>query len=290
MVENFVYNPDNDFLLLNSDKGVRNFLRDEVVLFSDVLNKINRYGLSQERSIIISQKAIYNLKKKELKRRIEIHNIKGISCARDSDEFVIHCIDMEYDYHFSSNRMKKIIQFMNIAYTEICGKEVPLCICELKSLSGLVTLKTEKKKDITFSRMPEVGLVSAHEFLFGTVYRGRTSTVATTKNLLESAYEDFKIVKIIGRGAFSKIALAEHKHSGIDYVLKCIRKDIILNNLLVEHIKNEIFIFENVKSNFIVQGLHKFSTNDRLYIVLPFIRGGDLFYLLKQKRTFDEDM
>lgn len=289
MVENFVYNPDNDFLLLNSDKNIRNFLRDEVILFSDVLNKINRYGLSQERSIIISQKAIYNLKKKELKRRIEIHNIKGISCAKDNDEFVIHCIDMEYDYHFSSSRMKKIIQFMNIAYTELCSKEVPLCICDLKSMSSLVTLKTEKKKDITFSRMPEVGLVSAHEYLFGTTYR-RTSVVTTSKSLNESTYEDFKAIKIIGRGAFSKITLVEHKHSGNDYVLKCIRKDIVVNSFLVEHLKNEIFVFENVKSNFIVQGLHKFSTNDRLYIVLPFIRGGDLYNLLKQKKTFDEDM
>ena len=37
---------------------------DEALLFTDKINKINRYGLTQERNILITDKAIYNLKKK----------------------------------------------------------------------------------------------------------------------------------------------------------------------------------------------------------------------------------
>lgn len=38
----------------------------EKVLFSDKLYKINTYGFSQERNILITNKALYNLKKKSI--------------------------------------------------------------------------------------------------------------------------------------------------------------------------------------------------------------------------------
>jgi hypothetical protein len=36
----------------------------EILLFSDKIIKINRYNMSQERNIVITNKGIYNLKKK----------------------------------------------------------------------------------------------------------------------------------------------------------------------------------------------------------------------------------
>jgi hypothetical protein len=39
-------------------------IKNEKLLFTDKINKINRYGLTQERNIIITENAIYNLKKK----------------------------------------------------------------------------------------------------------------------------------------------------------------------------------------------------------------------------------
>ena len=37
---------------------------DEQILFSGKIIKINRYGFNQERNILITDKSIYNLKKK----------------------------------------------------------------------------------------------------------------------------------------------------------------------------------------------------------------------------------
>ena len=53
-----------DYLQFSEEKSLSKIIGNEKVLFTDKINKINRYGLSQERNIIITNKAIYNLKKK----------------------------------------------------------------------------------------------------------------------------------------------------------------------------------------------------------------------------------
>ena len=53
-----------DHLNFKNEKTLKSIIGDEELLFSDKLIKINRYGLSQERNILITNKAIYNLKKK----------------------------------------------------------------------------------------------------------------------------------------------------------------------------------------------------------------------------------
>lgn len=46
------------------DKGGGTFLIVETILFCDKMWKFNRYDWKQERNFIITNKAIYNLKKK----------------------------------------------------------------------------------------------------------------------------------------------------------------------------------------------------------------------------------
>ncbi len=53
-----------DYLNFAKEKSLSKIINDEEVLFTDKINKINRYGLTQERNILITDKAIYNLKKK----------------------------------------------------------------------------------------------------------------------------------------------------------------------------------------------------------------------------------
>ena len=53
-----------DYLQFAEEKSLTKIIKDEKVLFTDKINKINRYCLTQERNILITNKAIYNLKKK----------------------------------------------------------------------------------------------------------------------------------------------------------------------------------------------------------------------------------
>ena len=53
-----------DYLNFGKEQSLSKIIKNEKLWFTDKINKINRYGLTQERNIIITENAIYNLKKK----------------------------------------------------------------------------------------------------------------------------------------------------------------------------------------------------------------------------------
>lgn len=276
------YIPENDTLNLNADKSVRKFIREEIVLFSDVVDKVNKYGMKQQRTLLLTDKGMYNLKGKELKRRIDYKEIKGVSVTKDTDEFVIHCIDLEYDYYFFSQKRKKILQLLDIAYYDKFKKYLPLCALDVKSLNDYVTTKVEKKKDINFTRMPDSGLISINDYVLGGGFTSETRKRAFSK---VTKLDDYKKIKLIGKGTYSKVYLVEYTNVANlleYYAMKVIRKDIILENNLMESLKSEICILKKVENPFIINIIAHFQTEDRLSYVLPFMRGGDLFQFLKK--------
>ena len=60
--------------------------------------------------MLLTDKAIYNLKKLSLKRLIDYKTIIGMTLSWQSNEFVIHCEDIDYDYHYISSRKKMIVE------------------------------------------------------------------------------------------------------------------------------------------------------------------------------------
>jgi len=96
----------SDYLgFANDPEILKMFEPDEKLLLSDKIEKFNPFGWKQERNIIVTNKYIYNLKKKSLKRRISLLNVAAttVSENRESLEFVIH-VPSEYDYRYTSAR------------------------------------------------------------------------------------------------------------------------------------------------------------------------------------------
>ena len=75
------------------------------MLFSDKIKKVNMYEWTQDRSIVITNEKIYNLKKLKVKRAIPIAKLGGISKTTQGtrSEFTLH-IPSEYDYRFLSDK------------------------------------------------------------------------------------------------------------------------------------------------------------------------------------------
>ena len=53
-----------DYLNLKIDSNLNKIIGNEEILFTDKIKKINKFGFTQERNIIITSQAIYNFKKK----------------------------------------------------------------------------------------------------------------------------------------------------------------------------------------------------------------------------------
>ena len=116
-----------DFLNFEKDNYIKtNITKDEEIQFSDKITKINKSGWKQGRYLLITDKAIYNLKSKTLKRRIVYKTVMGLTLAKQSEEFVIHCEDNDYDYHYIYSNRPLIVELISKNYQIVKNEELKL--------------------------------------------------------------------------------------------------------------------------------------------------------------------
>ena len=100
--------------------------------------------------------------------------------------------------------------------------------------------------------------------------------VASRKSILVKL-EDFKLITVLGRGTFGKVYLAELKMNAQLYAIKSIRKDVLLEFDQVNNTKLEKDILFSCDHPFLVGMDYLFQSQLRLYFVMPFVRGGELY-------------
>ena len=287
-----------DFLNFSKDHYIKtNVTREEQIHFSDKIIKINKFGFKQERNIIITDKAIYNLKKTALKRRIDLKLIRGVTVSKTNDEFVIHCNDEEYDYQYISSKKKTIVEIIAKYYYNIMGEDLKLFELNVNSLTTFVTSKKDKKREKRNSRMPLTNSISIGEYIYGTkskpTIQKRQSAVKKTGKIVTNTkveMDDFEIIKTIGRGSVGKILLVKYKNTGDYYTIKSMRKDQLLSENIIDNILSEKNILSDGQCEFLLTLSFFFQSPERIYFVTPFMKGGDLYHKLKTEGYLTEDL
>ncbi|KAK9765072.1 hypothetical protein K7432_006898 [Basidiobolus ranarum] len=103
--------------------------------------------------------------------------------------------------------------------------------------------------------------------------------------------EDFEPLKVIGRGAYGKVLLVRQKATGRYFAMKVLKKaSIVVHTKNTEYTKTERTILEEVSHPFIVKLFYAFQTNSKLYLILDYVAGGELFTHMAHERMFDEDV
>jgi len=109
--------------------------------------------------------------------------------------------------------------------------------------------------------------------------------------------DDFEMVKVIGRGGFGKVYMVRKRSNGKIYAMKVLSKDQIASKNLNLKTRGkpgiidtlvEREIMETIKSPFIVTLYYAFQTPEKLYFIMDFLNGGELFYHLRKEQRFDE--
>jgi len=100
---------------------------------------------------------------------------------------------------------------------------------------------------------------------------------------------DFELLKVIGKGSFGKVTLVKYKKTEKLYAMKVLSKPNIVKRKQVEHTRTERRVLGYVQHPFIVSLKFAFQTSDKLYFVLDYCPGGELFYWLTRKKTFKEE-
>ncbi|KAJ3862422.1 MAG: kinase-like domain-containing protein [Lentinula lateritia] len=102
--------------------------------------------------------------------------------------------------------------------------------------------------------------------------------------------EAFDLLKVIGKGSFGKVMQVRKKDTQRIYALKTIRKAHIAQRPgEITHILAERTVLALVNSPFIVPLKFSFQNPDKLYLVMSFVNGGELFYHLQREGKFDQD-
>ena len=99
--------------------------------------------------------------------------------------------------------------------------------------------------------------------------------------------DDFELLKVIGKGSFGKVMQVRKKDTHRIYALKTIRKAKIISRAEVTHTLAERSVLAQINNPFIVPLKFTFQSTEKLYFVLAFVNGGELFYHLSKEGRFD---
>ena len=110
------------------------------------------------------------------------------------------------------------------------------------------------------------------------------------KTIKEVKLEDFKILKVIGRGSFGKVCLVEYIPTKEIFAMKSLKKDLLIEEDQIESTILEKEILQKIDHPFLCSLIFCFQSEDRIFFVMPFLSGGELFQHLKKFKRFSEKM
>jgi 5'-AMP-activated protein kinase catalytic alpha subunit len=99
----------------------------------------------------------------------------------------------------------------------------------------------------------------------------------------------YEIGKQLGQGTFAKVYYARSLENGQAVAIKMINKNKVMKVGLVEQIKREISVMRLVKHPNVLQLFEVMATKSRIYFVLEYAKGGELFNKIAKEGKLSED-
>ena len=123
----------------------------------------------------------------------------------------------------------------------------------------------------------------------------RSSTVAEAPLSQEISLSDFEIMAVLGRGGYGKVLQVklndEKNNAGTDkvYAMKAIKREAVSDGESKKRLILERLILTEANHPFITSLEYAFHTSTKLYMVMEFVAGGDLFTHIHCVRGFREE-
>jgi serine/threonine protein kinase len=154
------------------------------------------------------------------------------------------------------------------------------------SMSGLDSDRSDS--DRTEMESYEINLVED----FSMDAASKNSTMLTSGMSRKMTAEDFEPLMCLGKGSYGTVLLVRQRATGRLFAQKQFKKaSITVHKKLIEQTKTERNILESVNRHpFIVNLYYAFQDHEKLYLILEYAQGGELFHHLAAERMFSEDV
>lgn len=115
------------------------------------------------------------------------------------------------------------------------------------------------------------------------------STRGASKKKSNLTLEKFTTISVIGKGSYGKVFLVRGVTDGKLYAMKVLNKERVESKRQETHVKTERDVLvEANNSPFLVGFAGSFQTSSKLYFVLEYCAGGELFQYLQRCKKFEE--
>merc|ERR1719491_29128 len=99
------------------------------------------------------------------------------------------------------------------------------------------------------------------------------------------------LLRVLGKGSFGKVVLVQKRvgrEKGGLFAMKILRKSHLVKRRQIERTRTERKVLAVVDHPFIMKLHFAFQTEDKLYLVLDYCAGGEIFFHLSRHRRFPE--
>eukprot|EP00753_Platysulcus_tardus_P008419 PLAT15970.1.p1 GENE.PLAT15970.1~~PLAT15970.1.p1 ORF type:complete len:335 (+),score=157.87 PLAT15970.1:88-1092(+) len=122
--------------------------RDEEILCSGAVIKVNKRGRRQERVLLATTRALHNLNPDNFSslRRIPLQRVSKVTSSKTTFHFIFH-VPSEYDYYFESKGKTIILDAIRPYYEKLTGHELEVEEVEAEDIAELVVTKEKAALD-----------------------------------------------------------------------------------------------------------------------------------------------
>ncbi|XP_057980385.1 CBL-interacting serine/threonine-protein kinase 9 isoform X2 [Malania oleifera] len=99
----------------------------------------------------------------------------------------------------------------------------------------------------------------------------------------------YEIGKTLGEGSFAKVKCAKNVETGDIVAIKVLDRHQVLRHEMVEQIKREISTMKEIKHPNVIKIYEVMASKTKIYIVLEFVDGGELFDKIAKHGRLKED-
>jgi len=99
---------------------------------------------------------------------------------------------------------------------------------------------------------------------------------------------DFQLIQMLGVGAYGRVILVEHRINNTLYAMKVLSKAAAIEAKQMEYINTERRLLAKLRHPFICSLHYAFQTARKLYLILDYCPGGELFTQIGRHSRFSE--